>query len=185
MSIYAKLLKIQSELPSFDKDSTNPHFKSKFASLPAILSAALPILRANGVLLTNHASHDECGNYVKVTLTDVESNESVSSMVPMIKIDSMQLVGQAFTYAQRYGFLSLMGVCADLDDDGESLSGRGAKPKDEKPIDMDALVGLFNKNKTKLGEDQLKYVEDAIDAYETKGIKLSLSTYERIMKALS
>ena len=125
LKITSKILKIQQELPSFDKDAKNPHFKSSFTSLPNVLSKALPVLMANKVLLTNHSIHNEFGNYVRVQLTDVESGESIHTDVPMIKIDSMQLVGQAFTYAQRYGFLSLIGQCADLDVDAEDLEGRG------------------------------------------------------------
>lgn len=124
-NIYQKLSKAQKEMPSFEKDATNPHFKSKFASLPKILSKALPVLRENGLLLTNHAIVVDGSSFVQVKITDIESQESIVSNVPMQKIDNMQLVGQAFTYAQRYGFLSLMGLCPDVDDDGEGLNGRG------------------------------------------------------------
>lgn len=182
-NIYQKLSKAQKEMPSFEKDATNPHFKSKFASLPKILSKALPVLRENGLLLTNHAISIDSGLFVQVKITDIETQESIVSNVPMQKIDNMQLVGQAFTYAQRYGFLSLMGLCPDVDDDGEGLNGRGDNAiNDKKPEPRN--VNIFESAKQLL-EIKSKVI---LESFGQKGLDKTLNAInsgdnEKIKKA--
>ena len=43
------LVKAQSQMSHAAFDQTNPHFKSKFASLKSVIDAVKPALNANGI----------------------------------------------------------------------------------------------------------------------------------------
>lgn len=128
--ILTKLLEVQSEVPSLEKTAINPHYKSKFANLSSILSVVLPVLRKHKVMLTNHATYSDGKHFVETRLSDVESGEFILTSSPMLKLDNAQMLGQNFTYLQRYNLLSLLGIAPELtDDDGEGLAGRGEEEK--------------------------------------------------------
>ena len=123
MGIIAKLLKAQSEIGSIKKDGKNPHFKSNYATLPNVLSEVLPVLQDNDIMFSTKCEHNNGSNLMVIELIDVETNEIRSTTFPMIGANTMQGIGQAHTYAMRYGILSLLGLCPEIDDDGNNLSG--------------------------------------------------------------
>ena len=51
MSIYAKLLKVQTEVGAISKDSKNPFFKSKYFDINSLIKHVQPLLAENGLLL--------------------------------------------------------------------------------------------------------------------------------------
>lgn len=123
------LVKAQAALPAVHKDSTNPHFKSKFASLDAIVDAALPVLHANGIALLQGGGPSDDGGIEVVTRLQHSSGEWVQSSfrLPLGKSDP-QGAGSAITYGKRYGLAAMLGIVADEDDDAESTMGRDGKP---------------------------------------------------------
>lgn len=138
------LVKAQAALPAIHKDSTNPHFKSKFASLDAIVDAALPVLHANGIALLQGGGPSDDGSIEVVTRLQHSSGEWVQSAfrLPLGKSDP-QGAGSAITYGKRYGLAAMLGIVADDDDDAESTMGRTTEapkphqrvlpPKDDHP----------------------------------------------------
>lgn len=124
MSITQKLLQVQKKIPKIDKDGNNPHFKSKYASLPNVLSTVLPILQEHGILYSAVQDTFDSHDYLVVQLIDTESGESLISKVKLIGINDMQKLGSAHTYACRYGLLNLLGICPDIDDDGNVASDK-------------------------------------------------------------
>lgn len=120
-NIYTELLKVQEDLPTIEKDSKNPHLKNLYASLPRILSIVNPILRKHGILLSSNVRQDDPEIFV-VTLIHAESQTHVSSHIKLINMLDMQKWGGSVTYATRYGLLALLGIAADMDDDGNSVS---------------------------------------------------------------
>jgi hypothetical protein len=121
MKIYKQLLLVQSEMPTLERDGINPHFKSKFTTLASLLSTALPILRKHGLLFTCESGVINDKHILQVKIICTEDGSEVISNVPMININDMQKVGQAFTYGERYGLLGLLGLAPDVDNDGEDL----------------------------------------------------------------
>lgn len=117
------------ELRPIAKDSTNPHFKSKFASLDAIMSDVRPILAKHGLAIVQGATTPHTNEHSVVTAFTVEtllvhsSGEWVQSSVvmPIVKSDP-QGAGAALTYGRRYGVSALLGLSTDEDDDGNSAS---------------------------------------------------------------
>ena len=52
MSIYKKLLKVQSEVGAIsDKDSKNPFFKSKYFDINKLIEVVNPVLSKHGIVL--------------------------------------------------------------------------------------------------------------------------------------
>ena len=137
------LLKSQAAMPSVAKDGSNPHFKSKYASLPGIFTACLPVLNKNGILLVQSPG-DAPKGFVALETTLMHSSGqwmSSSLLMPTGK-ETAQAVGSALTYARRYAFCAMLGIVADDDDDGNAATGAGDKgPKagEAPPDDLDDL----------------------------------------------
>lgn len=114
------LAAFQAELPDIGLDSENPHFKSKFASLPKITKTVLPLLSGHGLSFTAGGVILEGQFGLSATLLHV-SGEERSGFFPIIATDP-QKIGSAITYARRYMLASLTGIVADADDDGNAAS---------------------------------------------------------------
>ena len=111
------LAKAQSEMASVGKNKTNPHFKSNYADLSAVIEACMPALNSNGIAVVQTTEMREGGQMVMVTTLMHSSGESVASEMPLlIGKQDMQGLGSAITYARRY---SLMGVAALAPDDDD------------------------------------------------------------------
>lgn len=128
MSELAKaLLEFQSDAPRLQRDSINPHFRSKFISLNALMEAVLPELNKRGVVLMQLPTVVEYGPALRTVLTHAESGESVEDVMPLQAAkDDPQGQGSALTYARRYALMAALGLVADEDDDGNAAQrGRG------------------------------------------------------------
>jgi len=53
MSILARILKAKPQFKPISKDGYNPHYKSRFATLDAILDAVEPALNQEGIIIIN------------------------------------------------------------------------------------------------------------------------------------
>lgn len=104
------------------KDAKNPHFKTTYADLPAVIDAVKPALIANRLFFTQ-ATHDVEGGVCIETLVHHESGESMSFgrlFVPASKNDA-QGFGSALTYARRYSLMTAFGIPTE-DDDGTAAA---------------------------------------------------------------
>lgn len=130
-NISKALLEVQRALEPVTKDSTNPHFKNKYASLPAIFNAVLPVLNKAGLVLVQGGD----GNNLVTRLVDSGSGEWIEASIPLtpVKPDPQGMMS-AVTYARRYGLSALVGVVTEEDDDGNAASGhRTGLPHGEVP----------------------------------------------------
>lgn len=129
-SEFAKAMcKAQQELGTVAKNSTNPHFKSKYADLASVLDAVLPPLNDAGFSLIQSPSGDDAGNVTVTTTLLHESGEWMESALKLrpVKTDP-QGAGSAITYARRYAALAIAGAAPE-DDDGNAASQRQSKAK--------------------------------------------------------
>jgi len=123
--IVGKLHEIQTEgIEGVTKDSKNPHFRNSYISLGKLLGAVLPALGAKELLLIQApclGTNDQPS--LRTTIVDVTSGETVESEMPlMLERDNPQGLGSAITYARRYALMTILGLVADEDDDGEAAS---------------------------------------------------------------
>lgn len=124
MSIKAKILKIQKQIDGVSKDGSNPHFKSRYVTLDKVLDTIKPLLNNEGILITQGIDLNGTTPVISTVLTDVETNEVLSSSTPVIaKNQDPQAFFAATTYARRYSILSLF-CLGTSDDDGETAMGR-------------------------------------------------------------
>jgi len=118
-SIAAALAAAQAEMGRAAKDSTNPHFRSKYADLGNVMDACMPALTRHGIAVYQPPGQDEHGMYIKTVLTH-SSGESLECRVPLIiGKNDMQGYGSASTYARRYGLMAMAGIAPE-DDDGNA-----------------------------------------------------------------
>lgn len=137
--IASALAAAQSEMGKAIKGNTNPHFRSKYADLGAVVDACLPALNRNGIAVVQPFEANEHGQFI-VTRFIHESGESLDCPVPLIiGKNDMQGLGSAMTYARRYGLMSLAGIAPE-DDDGNAAAK--AAPKTVTP---DQYVKLRDK----------------------------------------
>lgn len=119
-TIYEALAAFQAELPKIDLDGTNPHFKSKYATLGNVTKNVFPKLAEHGFSFTTGSFVDNGVLVLDAHLLH-ESGESRSMQFPITETNP-QKVGSAVTYYRRYALAALTGVVADEDDDGNAAS---------------------------------------------------------------
>lgn len=120
--ISAALLKAQKAITCAAKDATNPHFKNKYADLPAVINAIKPALNDAGIMFMQTPSPSDPGSLALTTRLVHESGEWMedTATVPLPKNDP-QGYGSAMTYARRYSLAAITGLYQD-DDDGHAAS---------------------------------------------------------------
>lgn len=113
------LVNFQSAMKSIGFDSTNPHFKNKYASMKAIVDACREPLAVNDLSITQ-LPFGNCG--IKTILMHTSGQYIAGTLtLPPIKQDP-QGFGSAITYARRYSYVSILGLVADEDDDANQAS---------------------------------------------------------------
>lgn len=133
------LLKAQKGIKAALKDSTNPHFKSKYADLSSVIDAVKAPLNDCGILFTQGVSGEGSAVTVETRLIHTSGEWLASALtVPLVKLDA-QGVGSAITYGRRYGLQALCGVPAE-DDDGNAATAP-AKPVKADPDGEKLLRG--------------------------------------------
>mgnify|MGYP003646942894 CR=1 FL=1 len=117
----------QSELSNATKDSSNPHFRSRYADLTSCWDAARDPLTKNGLSVVQafDGVDAESGYMILQSKLMHVSGEWVESSMamPMEKTTPQGLVA-ASTYARRAALCALVGI-SPADDDGETAEGRG------------------------------------------------------------
>ena len=106
------------------KESDNPFFKSKYASLDAIQEHIRKPLALNGLVVTQRNEVSEGQATVVSTVWHVESGENLSSHFPVIVgKHTAQEYGSAVTYSKRYSLTGLLNLTIqDEDDDGNKAT---------------------------------------------------------------
>jgi hypothetical protein len=117
----AALHKAQGKIKAALKDSTNPHFRSKYADLSSVVDAVKSPLLECGISFLQGVQDAEGGVAVETMLLHT-SGEWISSTlrIPAVKQDA-QGYGSAITYGRRYGLQAMCGVPAE-DDDGNAAT---------------------------------------------------------------
>ncbi len=131
----AALAKAQACMGPAIKGKRNPHFRSSYADLSAVVEAIREPFTAAGLAWVQAPSVDAGTGLVTVSTRILHTSgqwleASVSAMPGRGgKPDlSPQAVGSAVTYLRRYGLQALAGI-PSADDDGEAAQGRRSAPR--------------------------------------------------------
>lgn len=121
------LTEFSAEIKDPRREASNPHFKSKYVSLDALVATIRPCLAKHGLSLMQSGGGD--GQVITVT-TRIQhiSGEWIESDPLPLKADKLtpQGAGSAMTYGRRYSLSAMLNLAwDDNDDDGEVADGRG------------------------------------------------------------
>ena len=118
------------EESAFKKDSVNPHFKNKYASLDTLLGAIKAPLKAAGLVLVQSPTTiaSATGDPVpglSSRIIHAESGEWIEDAVPFVGMQSVQKnAAQAMvsftTYTRRTFIGSQLNLATEKDDDGNA-----------------------------------------------------------------
>jgi hypothetical protein len=119
-TLHTAMARAFAEIEAATKDSTNPHFRSKYADLTSVIEAVKPALINNGLFFTQRPHPADDGVSVE-TFVHHRNGEMLSLGIlymPANKRDP-QGFGSALTYCKRYGLQTAFGVPTE-DDDGNA-----------------------------------------------------------------
>lgn len=120
------MLAFQNDPPHIALDATNPHYHSKFASLPGVIAAVRPAMNKHGLVVTQLPTvTDDGAAALETRLIHAESGEEIASTMPLaLEKPGPQGQASAITYARRIALLSMLGLVGDEDDDGNTAQPR-------------------------------------------------------------
>lgn len=139
------------------KDSVNPHFKNRYASLSAIIEATSKPLSECGLVVIQLP----CDNDRLTTLLLHCSGEYISETYTMKpQKNDPQGQGSALTYQRRYALGAILNLNIEEDDDGhmasqsngvkqpQSQESKGDRPQPDKPwLNEKQLAGVLERIK--------------------------------------
>lgn len=132
--IAAALHAAQGLIAGVVKDAKNPHFKSRYATLEAVIDTAKPALQSASLSFVQAPGRITEAGAVEITTMIVHtSGEWMRSTlhVPLAKKDP-QGVGSSITYGCRYALMAMLGL-PPVDDDAESAMDRSPHKQPDAP----------------------------------------------------
>ena len=112
----AALSKAQGVMENAPMNKTNPHFKSKYADLAAVVDSVRDPLSKNGLAITQTMEIRE-GGIVLITTLWHTSGQWIASEYPLPFAARPHEMGTLLTYARRYSLAAMVCNSADEDDD--------------------------------------------------------------------
>lgn len=150
--LLAALMAAVRNLPEWiTTDKTGAH-NIKYATLKTILQKVRPALLEQGIRIRQGVErsfplddgHGTKGRLV-IIYTDLIHGETAEVErtiveIPVVKMDA-QAMGSAITYGRRYSLLAGLGLATDeADDDGESAIPKGISERQQKSVELQALL---------------------------------------------
>ncbi len=129
-ALAAALVAAQRVVTTAKRDSTNPHYGSRYADLASVWEACRDPLTSHGIAVVQIPSAD--GNRVTVTTLLVHASGArlEGALTMTAKDASPQAIGSAITYARRYALMAMVGIAPE-DDDGEAAQPARTAPAAE------------------------------------------------------
>jgi hypothetical protein len=123
--LYPKLHAAKQKIGKVVKNSTNPHFKNKYADINGLIETVEPVLLEQGLILLQPI----IDNKVMTQIIDIETGDKIESVLTLDSNLNSQQQGSQITYYRRYTLQALLSLQAE-DDDANSAS---ATVKNTKP----------------------------------------------------
>lgn len=127
-AIVSALVKAEEKISDPKRDGNNPHFRSKYITLDAVIEATRKPLASEGVKVIQSPSTNERGVTVTTRLVHGASGEWIEDdlTMPLPSSATPQAVGSAITYARRYALLAMLNLGGE-DDDGTAATDAANK----------------------------------------------------------
>jgi len=163
------------------KNSTNPHFKSRYLDLEGAIEASEPSLLANGLVAIQgvQGSISEQSVTVNTRLLHTSGQWIEDSLtLPAVNRSNFdpQAVGSAISYARRYSLMAMLGFAA-ADDDGNAAT---EQEKVDKPLVQRSTFQQQVKASVEAEQDQDASIDDIFgDLLENKAMDTSKEAYKK------
>ena len=189
------LIESRKNMGKLVKDKTNPHFKSKYATLKAVIETAQGPFQDAGLCVFEYTDCDGEGITQWLTVFHTESGESMESSLPLNVRDPLnpQQVGSAQTYARRYLWTAAAGLAPEDDDGNAAAQGKPAFKPAGKPVDHAKSKSAIDERKSFLAselkrmgvaaKDQKAWICQHCDHYEESG-QLSLEDIDKLLDVI-
>ena len=160
---------------------TNPHFKTKYADLAAVLNAARKPLSANGLAIVQ-----TIGDGVLHTRLLHTSGQWIASEHPLPMSGKPQEIGSALTYARRYSLSALIGIAADEDDDANVATSRSNGKATGELLDAEQMEYVWEKAREYCDPDvQQEWVELLVKTLGHDNLaEVPVSKYETLQQKI-
>jgi len=166
----AALVSAQAEVDNAVKNATNPHFRSSYANLEAVLFTVKPILAKHDLSVVQFPGYED-GVCTLSTLVLHKSGEWLQSEAgaPLEKPTAWS-VGSCVTYLRRYSLASITQIAQEDDDGSAASEPSNPKPtKQTKPTKKVAPKKPTAAESKKLLAERLSVLEAILEACEEHG----------------
>lgn len=125
----------QKEMRPAAKDSTNPHFRSKYSDLASVMEAIREPIGNNGLSILQEATLGDNGVSITTLILHISGQwiEFDPLTIPIGKRDA-HAVGSACSYGKRYALCAALGVVSDDDDGNGAVASQDKKKEAPKTI---------------------------------------------------
>lgn len=143
------LAKAQGEIEGARKDSTNPHFKSKYADLESTWAACRKPLSKHGLSVVQ-MPFDNDGRVGIETMLLHESGEWIKGIISVKASQEAnpQIAGSILTYLRRYSLQGAVGIAPEDDDGNAGAGGNAGEQVEETGTGDPAVIKTFADAKT-------------------------------------
>jgi len=164
------LVALQADLVPVAKSASNPFFKSKYAPLNEVMANVQPLLAKHKLAISQFLTNLD-GDSAMRTILLHESGQYIEDVQPLLLVkNDPQSQGSATTYARRYGVMSVLGVVADDDDDGnKATQARQKEPVVIRNRTEESAAGnaeILTRAKSKIKEQMI--AQDYVDTDQMK-----------------
>jgi len=174
------LAKAQRQIKSAPKDAVNPHFRSRYADLPAVFDACREALATNGIAVSQIPIAVDGRQMLRTFLLHTSGQYLAGDYILKPTKDDPQGMGSALTYARRYSLSSMVGVTSDDDDDGNAASQPVATTAQRvaKNAEVHAQVAWQNAKASESSNTKVELITWGIGQAEKNKVCLSKESLE-------
>lgn len=115
-------------------DASNPHFRSRYASLASVMQSCRAALSKNQIAVLQGTNVSD-KNVTVTTMLVHKSGQFISDdiTIPFAQ-QTAQAIGSALTYGRRYGLSALVGIVCEEDDDSNSAMPPVSTTENQKEV---------------------------------------------------
>jgi hypothetical protein len=99
-------------------------YSYEYADLAEVIDCCKPHLAANGLAILQSPSTDGKVVAIKTLLLHTSGQFIEDTLILMANDTRPQSIGSAITYGRRYAYCAMVGIAADVDDDGAAANGQ-------------------------------------------------------------
>lgn len=108
-------------------------YSYKYSSFDEIWDRIAPKLNELNLLITHSVQNFWWDLFLETTLTDIDTDEILQSMIPISASQTPQTLWSAITYFKRYNTCALLNIIVEDEDDDWASAEKSAKNKNQTP----------------------------------------------------